>query len=281
MSYTISVLLYLTATWIIWSQLHSHPVSEKQTSEKNTEIHSESRVNFWLIALIMLTCIVAHFMNLKENVMYDDAINLALGHAFSILSLTVVVLYLLVSFTKPIHHLGLVVLPLAVLALTVSNWIPGTSHLLLDLPFNMLIHLLIAMAAYAFLCLALAEALLLLIQDKQLRQSRPDRWLMPALPALQTMESNLFQLALVGFIWLSVNLVVGGITLLNSVGSLLVFNHHTVLSLMAWLGFATLLTGAYFRGWRGEIAARWIIGGFIVLGLAYFGTRFVVNVVLN
>jgi ABC-type uncharacterized transport system permease subunit len=56
--------------------------------------------------------------------------------------------------------------------------------------------------------------------------------------------------------------------------------HKTVLSILAWVVFATLLMGRWLFGWRGRTAIRWTLGGFISLMLAYFGSKFVLEVLL-
>jgi len=57
--------------------------------------------------------------------------------------------------------------------------------------------------------------------------------------------------------------------------------HKTVLSIIAWCVFATLLAGHRFLGWRGRTATRWTLGGFASLMLAYFGSKFVLEVLLT
>ncbi|HZW86601.1 MAG TPA: cytochrome c biogenesis protein CcsA, partial [Gallionella sp.] len=42
-----------------------------------------------------------------------------------------------------------------------------------------------------------------------------------------------------------------------------------------------LLWGHYGYGWRGRVAVRWTIAGFILLLLAYLGSKFVLEVLLG
>ena len=42
-----------------------------------------------------------------------------------------------------------------------------------------------------------------------------------------------------------------------------------------------LLLGRRLWGWRGRLALRWTLAGFIALVLAYIGSRFVVEIVLG
>jgi ABC-type uncharacterized transport system permease subunit len=50
---------------------------------------------------------------------------------------------------------------------------------------------------------------------------------------------------------------------------------------MAWAVFAALLVGRRLRGWRGRKATRWLYVGAVLLLLAYVGSRFVLEVLLN
>ena len=63
-------------------------------------------------------------------------------------------------------------------------------------------------------------------------------------------------------------------------GKALSFNHKTVFAILSWLIFAALLAGRHLRGWRGRVALRWTLAGFVALLLAYVGSRFVLEVIL-
>jgi ABC-type uncharacterized transport system permease subunit len=64
-------------------------------------------------------------------------------------------------------------------------------------------------------------------------------------------------------------------------GKAAAFSHKIVFGVTSWLIFAALLTGRRVYGWRGRIAVRWTLAGFLTLVLAYIGTRFVVEVILR
>ena len=57
--------------------------------------------------------------------------------------------------------------------------------------------------------------------------------------------------------------------------------HKTILSFGAWLLFGILLWGRFQFGWRGRTAIRWTISGFVFLMLAYFGSKFVIELVIQ
>ena len=55
----------------------------------------------------------------------------------------------------------------------------------------------------------------------------------------------------------------------------------TVFGVLSWLIFGALLAGRALYGWRGRTAMRWTFAGFLTLVLAYLGSRFVVEVLLQ
>jgi ABC-type uncharacterized transport system permease subunit len=54
-----------------------------------------------------------------------------------------------------------------------------------------------------------------------------------------------------------------------------------LLSVLAWVVFALLLLGRWRLGWRGRQATRWLYAGAGLLLLAYVGSRFVLEVLLQ
>ncbi len=57
--------------------------------------------------------------------------------------------------------------------------------------------------------------------------------------------------------------------------------HKTFFSIFSWIFFAILLWGRHTQGWRGKTAVRWTLSGFITLAVAYWGTKFVLEVLLS
>ena len=54
-----------------------------------------------------------------------------------------------------------------------------------------------------------------------------------------------------------------------------------VRSFWSRFAFALLLAGRHFYGWRGRIAVRWTLIGFLMLVLAYLGSKFVLEILLG
>ena len=153
---------------------------------------------------------------------------------------------------------------------------PGFSNPELGWPLKA--HILLSVAAYSLLSIAAALAVLLAIQDKRLRSHKPIGWLR-RLPAMDTMEGMMFGAINIGFIGLTLAVFSGLIFVDDLFAQHLA--HKTILSLISWAVFGALALGRWRLGWRGRTALRWVLGGFTILALAYFGSKIVLELLLN
>jgi ABC-type uncharacterized transport system permease subunit len=96
---------------------------------------------------------------------------------------------------------------------------------------------------------------------------------------VEALESAAFQALASGFAVLTLALFSGFVFVDNLFAQHLV--HKTVLSCLAWIVFAVLLFGRWRFGWRGRRAANWALSGFALLGLAYFGSKIVLESILG
>lgn len=136
------------------------------------------------------------------------------------------------------------------------------------------VHWLLGVAAYGLFGAAVLHALLLDAADRRLRL-RKTATLAAPVPLLH-IERITFGYVKAGFVVLTAAIALGTATRQGWR-----WDHKTVLSLAAWAIFALLLAGRHWRGWRGTQATRWLYAGDLVLLLAYVGSRFVSEVVLQ
>ena len=140
-------------------------------------------------------------------------------------------------------------------------------------------HIIMSLAAYSVLFMAAIAAIMLRLQISELKRQTFHRVWVDKLPSLQSMEALLFDMITVGFTLLSISLLLGFIDTTNLLAQHLV--HKTVFSLLSWLVFGALLVGHWRFGWRGQRAANMTLYGVILLGLAFIGTKFVLELILN
>lgn len=139
-------------------------------------------------------------------------------------------------------------------------------------------HIIVAIVAYAFIAVGAVFAVALTALDRRLHQHQP-LGVMSSLPSVEALDGAMFQIISVGFVLLTLTLLSGFIFVQDLVAQHLV--HKVALSCLAWLILGILLLGRWRLGWRGRIAARWTLGGFVLLLLAYFGSKFILEVLLG
>ncbi|ALM53855.1 cytochrome C assembly family protein [Halomonas huangheensis] len=187
-----------------------------------------------------------------------------------------VIILLCTSLFKPVLNIATALFPFAGIVLLLGTEMPTPTNTN-GMTAGIALHAVSSALAFAVLAIAALQAILVGIQNKALKHHRI-RGVVQSLPPLTTMERVLFEMLWVGLILLSVSIASGFVFLHDMFAQHLV--HKTVLSLLAWLVFATLLLCHYRLGWRGMRAVRWTLGGYIVLLLAYFGSKFVLEILL-
>jgi ABC-type uncharacterized transport system permease subunit len=198
--------------------------------------------------------------------------------ALSIVALYVAALTLLVGLARPVAGLGVVVFPIAALLLGIDVFLaPATSAQPIE--WQIQLHVTFALVGYSVLSIAALLAILLWLQERALRGHRPGSGLVRALPPLTLTESLMFRLIATGFVLLSMTLLSGALFVDDLFAQHLV--HKTVLSIAAWLVFGVLLFGRWRWGWRGIGAVRLTLAGMLVLLLAFFGSKFVLELILH
>jgi ABC-type uncharacterized transport system permease subunit len=221
--------------------------------------------------------LILHSWLLWDSIFSHAALNLGFFNALALTSWTVVTLLLVSSLTKPVENLGLILLPVAALTVALEARFGEVAFMGHATGWALKIHVLLSMLAYSLLTLAAVQAILLAVQDHHLRNRQPGGFVR-GLPPLQTMESLLFEMIGAGFVLLTLALLSGFAFLEDMFAQHLV--HKTVLSCLGWLVFGGLLLGRFRHGWRGRTAIIWTLSGFVLLILAYFGSKAVLQLVL-
>jgi ABC-type uncharacterized transport system permease subunit len=139
-------------------------------------------------------------------------------------------------------------------------------------------HIVLSVAAYALITIAAAMAIALAFLDRRLRMRKPLGWL-SILPSVEALEAGTFQALGAGFAMLTLSLFSGFIFVDNLFSQQL--SRKTILTCLSWVVFGTLLYGRWRFGWRGRTAVRWTLGGFALLGLGYFGSKIVLELILG
>lgn len=221
------------------------------------------------VAVVLHGWVVIHQTGLPYG------LSLPLFTSVSATTLMIVLLLIVLCLRQPADYLGLAVYPLAAVSLIVSQASGGGTPIVGD---AVQLHVFLSLIAYGILTLAAAQAVLVAVQRHFLATHKPIGF-MRALPPLDTTERLLFTLLTAGFTMLSFALLSGFIYLDDMFNQRMV--HKTILACTGWGIFGVLLLGRWQFGWRGKKAVHWTLAGFAVLILAYFGTKLVIEFLLN
>ena len=202
--------------------------------------------------------------------------NLHFFSALSLVALGMAVLTMLVGVRGRTAALGVIVFPIAACALAAYGLIGRQDPQ--PLTWRVQLHAWCALLAYATLAVSALLAILLWLQERALRQRLRYAWLR-ALPPLVELETLLFRTIGVGFVLLTATLLSGVLFVEDLLGQHVA--HKTVFSALSWLAFGALLLGRRRWGWRGVKAVRWTLIAMSLLVLAYFGSKVVLELILE
>lgn len=188
------------------------------------------------------------------------------------------IIVLISAIKRPLSKLFLILLPLSVLSLICANTIYTRPSIEQGMSLSLVTHIMLSIIAYSLLTIATLQAILLNYQTTQLK-AHHTKSVIGIFPPLQTMENLLFDLVWAGFILLSLSIGTGFLFIDDIFEQQL--SHKTAFSVISWLLYATLLFGRHALGWRGKTAIRWVISSFVMLMLAYLGSKFVLEFLLS
>ena len=234
-----------------------------------------------LAAIIsVLVAMGLHIIILRSGILIEPAMgqNMSMLNVASLVGWLISVTMLIASFRLPNTILLPVVYSFTGLIVLLSGLIPSAHVIQISVKPHLLIHISLALFAYACLAIASLYAVQLSYINFRLKEKNASL-LHSSLPPLMAVENILFKLLLVGTVLLTLSLVSGFMFLDNMFAKEQA--HKTVLSLLAWGLYSVILMGNAWFGWRGKPVIWSTILGGVLLTLAYFGSRIVREVILN
>lgn len=243
-------------------------------------LHFRGKVqgNLAINTLIGVLALIGHGLLIAQTVHLDGGFDFSFFKGSVLISWLIVFLLLGLNLTKPVGSLFLGVYPIAAITIVMTLITHTPSRQVPDESYGMLSHIALSITAYSFFTLAALQAVLLYIQNRQLKQNY-NSVLVRNLPPLQTMESLLFEMVWAGVVLLTLAIVTGALFIEDLFAQDLA--HKTIFSLLSLLVFAGLLAGRYTKGWRGITASRWTLAGCVLLMLAFYGSKFMLELVFH
>jgi ABC-type uncharacterized transport system permease subunit len=260
----IAVLLYLTSALLLGARIYGI-----------AEIFRKSRVFVLFLGAIAISL---HAHLLYQSIILANGLDFGFFNAVSLIGWLVALIVLVSSLFRPLENLLLFLFPAAALVILLELYIPDERILSDTLSAGLRIHILLSICAYSLLMISAVQAVMLAVQERLIKTKRAAK-IMNTLPPLQVMEELLIQIIVIGFFTLSLSLASGMMFIDDLFAQHLI--HKTALSILAWVIYCILLWGRWSAGWRGKRIIRWTLGGFSTLLLAYVGSKFVLEIILQ
>jgi len=241
--------------------------------------HAGGGLRGWERAAILVP-LALHGWLLYDGIFAAPELRFGFAQALSVMTWLAVLAYWSESLLYHLDGMEPLVLLAAAATVTLPAFFPGlASSGAHAAALGFRLHLALAMAAYGLFVIALLHALLMLVVERRLHAKKTG--FAGNLPPLLTLELLLFRAIGAAFVLLTLTLATGIAFSETLFGRAFRSDHKTVFAVLSWLTFGWLLVGRWRYGWRGRTAVRWTLGGFVLLVLAYVGSRFVLEVLLG
>ncbi|PSV99980.1 cytochrome C assembly family protein [Photobacterium lipolyticum] len=225
-----------------------------------------------------LVAIALHILLLKDLILGGQGQNLSILNVASLISLIIATLTTFAMLRMRVWFLLPIIYSFAAINLSAATLLPGAFITHLEAQPQVLLHISLALFSYSTLMIATLYAIQLAWLDHKLK-TKKSLQINPNIPPLMMVERQLFKIILVGNALLTVTLITGLIFIQDMLAQ--GKTHKAVLSLLAWVVYSTLLWGHYHRGWRGRRVVWFSMVGAFLLTLAYFGSRFVKEIIIG
>jgi len=239
--------------------------------------NSHHKTTQWMALAIAIIAVCAHSLAIWQNMVLPTGIDVNIINLLCLLAVLVVLFNALVNRKNEHELLELSTYPIAALTLILLAYVPIGQVLLGSMSRLAGLHIVSSLTAYALLSICALLALQIAAQDAMLRQHKT-HWLLQKVP-LTSLENLMFRLMFAGVLLLTLGLLSGIGFIDDWFAQHLV--HKTILSLLAWLVFSLLLFGRWRLGWRGLFAVRLTLLGMLLLLLAYFGAKWVLEIIFD
>lgn len=230
------------------------------------------------LALYSLPILLAHGFLLLEIINQSTGIYLGLVNIFCLVGWLTASITIFSSLYRTTINLCLFAFPLASLSIVLVFLFPSKTPPLIDIEISTLTHILLSLLAFSVFTISAGQAIFIASLDYQLRHKLARSW-HTTFPPLQTLERSLFEMISLGWLLLSLSIVSGLLFLDNMFAQHLA--HKTFFSIFSWIVFSVLLVGRIKLGWRGTPAIQITLGGYSLLFLAFLGSKFVLEIILE
>ena len=244
----------------------------------SNQLFSSKNNSSTILIVITVLALSTHVLWLHQNLITVNGQNLQILNVVSLVTFIISLLSALASKKLNTEVLLPISYGFSTLNFIAVSYLPSQFVTHLESHPQIGSHIIFALLAYSILSIASLLALQLAYLDHRLKTHKFPLTKIN-MPPIMTLEKTLFQVIFIGFILLSCTLLTGFVFLEDMFAKGTA--HKTILSIIAWVIYGVLLWGHFKQGWRGRLTIYITIIGSSLLTLAYFGSRFVREIILS
>lgn len=227
---------------------------------------------------LVAIAIAGHSSYLYQTIFLPAEINFSLPNVLSLVCLVLTLILSLFALRFKVNLLLPVVYGFAGIWQLIMSFLPPITHVSLMInSTTTTIHIILALIAYCVLVIATLYAFQ--VSYINLKLKRKNLAVVNHLPPLMLVEQQLFLIMITGTVFLFLSQLSGWLFIENFISK--ANAHKIVLSLIALFIYCFILWGHYQKGWRGHRVQVLTLIATALLTLAYFGSRFVKEFLIN
>ncbi len=255
----------LVAVWSLWQCV------QERIARERAAVMTGIFVGLGVAAGAMAVATSVHVEGLSVAVGLPEATGFA--------ALLIELIYLIGLWRHGVQGLGIFVLPLVALGMFVAPLLPEgeAARVAFRSPIEVA-HVLLSLAGYALLAIAAGHAAMQLWIDHALKHKRLGR-LAGMLPALVEIERHLVAQLVLATVLVGASVLTGLMWQWEVFGRLRFFDHKVLFSLFGFGVLVLMLAKRQRARWSAATTSKVTLAAFAVILFAYFGVRFIHNLI--
>ncbi len=234
---------------------------------------------FWAVLGVAVAGPLAYSL-IRLSGPWDTGISMALWLSIAV---SMVLFAVLAAVTREAWRLTAILAPyLCLLGILATIWGHVPEQGVLSRPSDawIIVHIVVTMTTYGLATIAAVAGAGVFLQERALKRKQPTALtrLLPSIADGERLEVRVLALAEIG---LGVGILTGMALQYFLSGRVLVFDHRTLLSVLAFAVIGVLLGLHFSSGLRGRRAARWVLVAYLLLTLSFLGVKFVTDVLIG
>ncbi|MBF7073257.1 cytochrome c biogenesis protein CcsA [Glaciecola sp. MH2013] len=227
--------------------------------------------------LLLVAASIGHLALIVNSNTTNSAEHLSITQVAALLAWLVTVTMLITNtYIKNLVFLPVVSL-FSALFISLQEFVPQASTISINMSAGMISHIVLSLFAFGVLSISFLYALQLAYINYQLKHKQISL-MNSALPPLMSVEHILIKLMIFGTILLAIALFSGFVFIPNMFAD--GYAHKTILSSTAFLLYIVALALQHVAGLKARTLVTFNLFGVALLTLAYFGSRFVKEILL-